>query len=70
MSESKTFVKPSCSMENVDGNVFSIMGRADRALTRAGYAEKAKEMSAKIWNDAQDYNEALSIVQEYVEVVW
>jgi hypothetical protein len=51
---------------SVDGNVFSVMGAASRVLKQAGMADKATEMSNRVMNSGS-YDEALSIVMEYVE---
>lgn len=60
--------KPKCKLIGTDGNVFALMGRAEQTLRSAGQRDKAVEMSKRIWDTAQDYNEALRIIMEYVEV--
>lgn len=50
----------------VDGNVFSVMGAASRALKRAGLADRATEMSNRV-RSSGSYDEALSIIMEYVD---
>ncbi len=59
-------MKPRCELVGTDGNVFSVIGLAARALRKAGLAAQAEEMSAKVFR-AGSYEEALGIVQEYVE---
>jgi hypothetical protein len=59
--------KPVCKLIGENGNVFNLIGIARRALTRAGLEEKAKEMSARCM-DSGSYDEALNIIQEYVDV--
>ena len=50
----------------VDGNVFAVMGAASRALKRAGMTDKATEMTNRV-KGSSSYDEALSILMEYVE---
>jgi hypothetical protein len=59
--------KPICKLVGQDGNIFNLMGIAIRALQRVGQADKAKEMSVKIKNEAKNYDHALRIIMEYVE---
>jgi hypothetical protein len=49
-----------------DGNIFSLMGIASRALKKDGKAEEAKEMCDKIMG-CGSYDEALMIIMDYVE---
>lgn len=50
-----------------DGNIFSIMGRVSRELKRNGQSSEAEEMCKRITH-SHSYEEALSIVMEYVDV--
>jgi len=50
-----------------DGNIFAIMGRVSRILRDAGFIGHAKQMCAEI-TKCGSYDEALTIVQNYVEV--
>ena len=59
--------KPHCSLENVDGNIFSVMGAASKALRRAGMADETKEMCEKVTHSG-DYYQALGIIMEYVDI--
>ncbi len=59
--------KPTCKLIGEDGNIFNLMGIAREALTRAGLPEQAKEMYNRITNDAENYDEALVIIMEYVD---
>lgn len=63
------FIKPKCKLIGEDGNVFNLMGVASRTLKKAGYPDKATEMCEKIRDKAESYNQALTILQEYVEVI-
>ena len=59
--------KPKCKLIGQDENIFNLIGIAARALRRAGLSAKAEEMSNKVMHSGS-YNEALSIIMEYVEV--
>lgn len=58
--------KPVCKLVGEDGNIFSIMGRARRALRDVGMIKEAKEMTERITKSGS-YDAALQIVMEYVE---
>ena len=60
--------KPDCPLIGQDGNVFNLIGIASRTLRRAGMSEQATEMSSRIETEAHNYNEALCIIMEYVNV--
>ena len=62
----KEFVKPECALIGEDGNIFNLMGKASRALKRAGYQEQATEMQERVTNSG-NYHEALGIIMEYVD---
>lgn len=59
--------KPKAKLIGADGNVFNLIGIASRSLKRAGQNDKATEMSKRVMNSGS-YDEALSIIMEYVEV--
>ena len=61
--------KPECKLIGEDGNVFNLMGLASRTLKKAEMSGKAKEMCNRITVEAEDYDHALRIIMEYVEVV-
>ena len=63
-----TFEKPTAKVIGENGNVFNIMGICARALKRAGYPEKAKEMFDRIQSEAKSYHESLGIMSEYVNM--
>ena len=58
-------LRPDAKMIGEDGNVFNLMGICTKALNKAGYPEKAKEMNNRIM-ESESYNEALAIMSEYV----
>jgi len=57
--------KPKCTP--YDGNIFSVMGAASRALKRAGQPEIAKKMSKEMMA-CHSYHEALGVAMEYVDI--
>lgn len=59
--------KPKAKLIGADGNVFNLIGIASRSLKRAGQNDKATEMLERVMNSGS-YDEALSIIMEYVEV--
>lgn len=63
-----TMEKPKCALIGEDGNIFNLMGIASRTLKRNGMRELADEMCNKITSDAKSYDEALCIIDEYVEI--
>lgn len=60
--------KPKCALIGEDGNIFNLMGIASRTLKRNGMQEEAKEMCDKITSGAKNYDEALCIIGEYVDI--
>jgi len=60
-------MRPPCKLIGADGNVFNLIGLASRALKGAGQADAAKEMQAKVFA-CGSYDEALSILMDYVDV--
>ncbi len=60
--------KPEAAIIGADGNIFSVMGIASRALKRNGMAEQAKEMCDRV-TASGGYDNALAIIMEYVEPV-
>lgn len=61
-------VKPDCKLIGEDGNVFNLMGIASKTLKRNGLYDQAKEMTSRIF-DCGSYDEALSIIGEYVNII-
>ena len=58
--------KPKMQLEGQDGNIYFILGRASNLLKQAGQPDQAQEMWDRVL-DSKSYDEALSIVSEYVE---
>ena len=50
-----------------DGNIFAVMGAANRALKAAGRREQAKEMFERV-TQSGSYDMALAIISEYVDL--
>jgi len=61
-------MKPECKLIGEDGNIFNLIGIASKTLRRNNMADKAAEMTDRIFN-SESYNEALSIIGEYVEII-
>ena len=59
--------KPECKLSGTDGNVFALSGRVGRALKEAGLLEKRDEFYSRI-RECKSYDEALTLMSEYVEV--
>lgn len=67
MATPKEPKRPKLKLTGTDGNVFSVLGAARRALRKAGYTE---EQLAAFTREATsgDYNKALATVCEWCEV--
>ena len=61
-------VKPDCELIGQDGNIYNLMGIASRTLRENGMGPEAKEMVARIDAEAHNYNQALIIIGEYVNI--
>lgn len=59
--------KPKCPLIGQNGNVFNLMGITSKTLKKNGMADEAKEMCNRITSSGS-YDEALSIIDEYVEI--
>jgi hypothetical protein len=60
--------KSVCNLIGQDGNIFNLMGIASKTLRRAGLTEQADKMIKKNKEEAEDYDHALRIIMDYVEV--
>lgn len=60
--------KPTCKLIGEDSNIFNLMGKASKVLKDAGMHDKANEMTNKVF-DSTSYEQALSIIGEYVKIV-
>ncbi len=61
--------KPDCDFSGQDGNVFNLAGIAAHTLRGHGQEKQADEMTGRIFSSGS-YGEALSIIGEYVHIVW
>lgn len=59
-------MKPTMNINGQDGNIFAVMGAASRILKREGLSDQAIEMTNRVF-DCGSYQEALSVIGEYVE---
>lgn len=59
--------KPVARLIGTDGNIFSLIAKANVALQRAGQDAEAKQMTNDCL-EAGSYDEALSIIGSYVEI--
>lgn len=66
MSENK--IKPKAPIIGADGNIFNIVGIASRSLRKEGLYEEANEMATRAFS-TQNYDQALSVVLEYIDPV-
>lgn len=57
---------PKMQLVGQDGNVFSILARANKLLQENGQGQEAKEMIARV-QKSENYYQALYIISEYVE---
>lgn len=59
--------KPDCRLIGENGNIFNLVGIASRILRRDGMTEQAVEMPERVFASSS-YDEALSIIGEYVNI--
>lgn len=62
--------KPKCKLIGENGNIFNLMGIVSKTLKDYGMIKEADEMYQKITKEASNYDEALCIIMEYVDVYW
>ena len=67
MAANENETKPKCNLIGADGNVFALAGCVSRSLKDAGQKDKADEFKKRLWK-CKSYDEALQLMQEYVEV--
>ncbi len=60
-------MKPKCKLIGENGNIFNLIAIASRVLRQNDMREQASEMQNRIYASGS-YDEALSIICEYVEV--
>ena len=59
--------KPPCPLIGQDGNIFNLVGIAERTLREHGLTDQAKEMKDRVFASGS-YGEALCIIGEYVNI--
>lgn len=67
MSNENKHIKPDCPLSRQNGNIYNLVGTAERTLKRNGLYERATEMSENVFKSGS-YEEALSIIGEYVNI--
>ena len=60
--------KPKAAIIGADGNIFNLLGIAQKALKNHCQREQADEMTQKVFK-TKPYEQALGILMEYVEPV-
>lgn len=61
-------VKPDCALIGADGNIFMLMGLASKTLRQNGMQAESMEMTQRITAEAENYDQALKIIGEYVNI--
>lgn len=64
----KEFKKVSAPIIGADGNVFNLISICVKHLKENGFRDEAEEMKKRI-NSSKSYNEALSIICEYIDPI-
>lgn len=65
---SKLDYKPVAKLVGANSNIFNLMSIAKKVLIAAGKQERGNEMCNRVITQAKNYDEALLIIMEYVEV--
>lgn len=60
-------MKPKCKLIGENGNIFNLMAIASSVLRENKMSAQANEMQNRIF-ESKSYDEALSIIMDYVEV--
>lgn len=66
-TDSYTHRKPECPLIGQDGNIFNLIGIAQRTLRENNMPEAAKEMTERVMSSGS-YYESLNIISQYVEI--
>jgi len=64
----ENYKKPKMS-HNVDGNIFSIIGRAMAVMKKAKYSDALQEQMANEVRATNSYDEALQTAMKWVDIV-
>lgn len=60
--------KPRCKLIGEDGNIFNLIAIASKTLRNNNMYKLAKEMENRIIKGSKSYEEALGVIEEYVEI--
>jgi uncharacterized Zn finger protein len=60
--------KPQVKLIGEDGNIFNLIAIATRELKRNGRRDQADELQSRLFS-CGSYEEALSLIEEYCEIV-
>lgn len=60
--------RPKCKLIGEDGNIFNLIGVAERTLKKEGMKREAEIMREKVFR-SESYEEALAIICEYVDPI-
>ena len=61
------YKKPDCPLIGQDSNIFNLVGIASRTLKRNNMQNQAEEMQKRVFS-SHGYDEALSIIMDYVNI--
>jgi len=67
INETNGKFKPDCRLIGENGNIYNLVGIASRTLRSCDMAKEAKEMQDRVFS-SHNYEEALGIIDEYVNV--
>ncbi len=62
------YKRPVVQITEENGNIFSVLGNCKKELKKVAPQETVDEMSKRVL-DAKDYDDAISIMEEYCELV-
>ena len=65
--ESTEKFKPDCALIGADGNIFNLLGIANKTLIDNGMVAESKEMCSRIYQ-CGSYSEALNVLDDYVHI--
>ena len=60
--------KPDCKLIGEDGNIFNLVGKACATLKENDLEDQANELWERL-KEQPDYNHALMLISEYVNII-
>lgn len=60
--------KPRCKLIGENGNIYNLMSIAMKTLREHNQSEQADELFERITKTAENYDQALVIIMDYVDV--